>query len=58
MGMIDYYRHSYLSAISTLKKVILLFPEYMKFRSKAIYYSVLSLLNPGKNRSGGIIFQI
>ncbi len=56
MGMIDYHRHSYLSAISTLKKVILLFPEYKEIRSKAIYYSVLSLLESGAKTEAEALF--
>lgn len=44
MGMVDYNQQLYLNAIATLKRVILLFPEYKEVRVKAIDYTIRSLL--------------
>ena len=56
MGMIDYRQQSYTSAVATLKKVILLFPEYEDIRSKAIYYTILTLLESGANTEAEAFF--
>ncbi len=45
MGMVDYNQQLYVNAIATLKRVIMLFPEYQEVKAKAIYYSIKSLLN-------------
>ncbi len=42
MGMIDFQNADYSSAISTLKRVIMLFPEFKDVRSQAVYYIIKS----------------
>ncbi len=40
MGRIDFLREQYLNAIATLKRVILLFPEYKDVRAQAINFTI------------------
>jgi hypothetical protein len=47
MGMINYRKGEYQTAISTLSKVVMLFPEHKDICSKAINYIVRSLLDSG-----------
>ncbi len=56
MGMINYQKAAYQTAISTLNKVVMLFPEYKDVRSKAIYYIIRSLFDSGASTEAEVFF--
>jgi len=47
MGMTDFQNAAYPSAISTLKRVIMLFPDYLEVRNQAVYYIIKSYILSG-----------
>ncbi|MBP9036909.1 MAG: hypothetical protein KBG38_03855, partial [Candidatus Cloacimonas sp.] len=56
MGMINYRKGVYQTAISTLSKVVMLFPEHKDICSKAINYIVRSLLDSGAYTEAEVFF--